>query len=602
MSGWAHTSGASPDKGEILNAYAAKAIDDDDDQILYFGMDRYAVDGSTDIGFWFFQQEIGLEGDGSFSGSQTEGDVLILATFTQGGAATNLRVFEWVDSGGNEQENISGPDEYGDCVPGTAGDGGCATVNNTTIEVPWTYTFKGESVGKWIPAGGFFEGGINLTDAGLDGCFSSFMAETRSSPEITAVLKDFALGDFEACDSGLVTTPANGSGTALTDSNENSIPDITIGTGSAGVDVTDSAVLDIAGTSTWAGTLQFYLCGPLDAPATCSTGGVPIGTAANVASTDLSYTYTSASANLTSVGRYCWRGEFTSSTDGVPDAKDDSLGECFEVLPVTPTLSTQVVDSSGTPLSPASVAFGQALYDQATLGGTAHKPGTNGGFEGAYTSINATNMQEAGGTITFTLVGPGDCTTVATGTGTNPGTPVTVDDGDGTYMSAGFTPGSPGAYSWKASYSGDSPNTSSVSHNGDCSDTNEDVTVQQLQPTMDTAQSFVPNDSATITVGTGAGNLAGSVVFALYVDDATCEGTAAYTSGSIDITTGTGSDTSKTVMSGNTTAYSTTGTTFHWIVTYTSTNPAHLSVTSGCGNEHSSITIDNGSTQPQAGS
>ena len=38
---------------------------------------------------------------------------------------------------------------------------------------------------------------------------------------------------------------------------------------------------------------------------------------------------------------------------------------------------------------------------------------------------------------------------------------------------------------------------------------------------MDTAQRFVPNDSATVTVASGAGNLAGSVRFRLY-DNATC--------------------------------------------------------------------------------
>lgn len=456
VSGWKHTSGASPDKGEILNAYAAKAIDGND-QILYFGMDRYAVDGSTDIGFWFFQAEIGLEGDGSFSGSQTDGDILILATFTQGGAATNVRVFKWEEGAGTVLTNISAGPVYGDCVGADPGDGGCATVNDTTIDVPWNFTFKGDSVGKWIPAGGFFEGGINLTQAGLEGCYSSFMAETRSSPELTAVLKDFALGSFEACASGLVTTPADGDGNALTDSNDNDIPDIYMG--SSGVDVRDSAVLNIVGTSTWSGTLRFFLCGPLlDASATCATGGVEVG--ANpiaVSSADSSYTYLSAVANLTAVGRYCWRGEFTSATDGVPsvtdqDALDGTDGECFEVL--------------------------------------------------------------------------------------------------------------------------------------------------QLQPTMSTAQSFVPNDSATVTVGSGGGNLAGSVVFKLYVNDATCTDPAAYTSGGIDITTGSGSGLSKTVMSANTTAYSTSGTTFHWVVEYTSTNSAHKNVTSGCGVEVSSITIDNNATPP----
>ena len=86
ISGWSHTSGASPDKAEILNAYAAKAIGENDDQILYFGMDRYAVDGSTDIGFWFFQSPVAAitEGPaaGTFSGEHVENDILILGTFT----------------------------------------------------------------------------------------------------------------------------------------------------------------------------------------------------------------------------------------------------------------------------------------------------------------------------------------------------------------------------------------------------------------------------------------------------------------------------------------------------------------------------------------
>jgi hypothetical protein len=597
ISGWAHTSGASPDKGEILNAYAAKAIDEGEDEILYFGMDRYAVDGSTDIGFWFFQGPVSTNEDGSFSGDHMEGDILILGTFTQGGASSDIRVFTWVDENGNEQEHIQGPTgEFGDCATST-GDGGCATVNNTTIEVPWNYTFKGESVGGWVPAGGFFEGGVNLTEAGLEGCFSSFLAETRSSPEITAILKDFALGDFESCDSTLATTPSDGAGTALTDNNTNDIVDIEIGTGGAGVDVTDSAILDIKGTSTWSGTLDFYLCGPILETELCDTGGYLVDSQ-SVSDADETMNYTSDSANLTSVGFYCWRGEFTSATEGVPDAEDSTLvNECFEVMPVTPDLSTQAVDSSGDPLT-GDVPFGDAVYDEASLSGTANQPGDDGpSLE--YPTIDATNGAFANGTIDFTLIGPGDCTTVATGSGSNPETGVSVS-GDGDYMSSGFTPDAPGDYHWQASYSGDSPNTLDATHNDDCSDTNEDVTVLQIQPTMDTAQEFVPNDSATVTAASGGGDLAGRVVFKLYVDNASCADDPDYTSDSIDITSGSGDGLSQTVMSDNTTAYSASGTTFHWVVEYTSTNSAHKNATSGCGNEHSSITIDNGVTQPSS--
>ena len=112
-----------------------------------------------------------------------------------------------------------------------------------------------------------------------------------------------------------------------------------------------------------------------------------------------------------------------------------------------------------------------------------------------------------------------------------------------------------------------------------------------LQPTISTAQSFVPNDSATVQVEAGQGDLAGNIRFRLY-DNATCTGTALYDSGSVAITTGTGSGRDRTVTSTNTTAYSTSKT-FSWLVEYTSTNNGHLNVTSVCDDEHSSIAIDN---------
>jgi hypothetical protein len=117
-----------------------------------------------------------------------------------------------------------------------------------------------------------------------------------------------------------------------------------------------------------------------------------------------------------------------------------------------------------------------------------------------------------------------------------------------------------------------------------------------LQPTISTAQSFVPNDSATVTVGSGRGDLAGSVRFRLY-DNQTCTGSHLYDSGAIDVSTGTGTGLSRTVSSANTTAY-TTNKTFSWLVEYTSTNDGHLNVTSVCDKERSSITILNNNPNP----
>ena len=601
-----------PDANELDDAFAIKFVDGTE-QHLFFGADRFDTNGSKDAGFWFFQKPVTPvppvgSADGTFTGEHTPGDVLVLTTFSGGGATVTIRVYEWMGPGGSVAA-LDEVDVQGDCVPGASDQELCATVNNTTIESPWAYSGKGEPALNQIAAGGFLEGGINLTDLGLDGCFSSYMATTRSSPSLTADPKDFVLDDFESCETEVTTTPADGATppVALTDGDDaDTLPEIQIGAGAAGVDVKDTAVVDVKGITLWDGSLDFYLCGPIST-GTCDEGGVKIGSAIDIDETTVQ-PIASASANLTEVGRYCWRGEFTSETEGVPDASDSSEGECFEVLPVTPTLTTQAVDENGDALT-GPVSFGEALYDEATLSGTADQPGTNGGsnpgeLDNEYPSINATNGADADGTITFTLRGPltspiGDsCDDLATGTGTNPETGVVVT-GDDDYMSSGFTPDSPGDFAWQASYSGStSGNTTGTSHNDDCDVAAEAVTVQQLQPNMDTEQNFVPNDSATVTVASGAGDLAGSVVFALYVGDEAEEcGTPAYTSGSIDITDGTGSGTSRTVVSDNTTAYD-EDESFAWVVTYTSTNAAHLGVTSGCGNEVSSIIIDNGVTQP----
>jgi hypothetical protein len=585
-----------PDANELDDAFAIKYVDGSGDQHLYFGADRFATNGTKDAGFWFFHEDVAAlppvgTADGLFSGVHTQpdpgnngfcnddnggnvpggqasplpaceyddndtaGDVLILTTFTGGGAVTTVRVFEWIGPSGSVAALLE-RGVQGDCVPGDGSQELCATVNDTTVETAWPYSGKGEPAANEIPSGGLLEGGINLSARGLEGCFSSFMATTRSSAELTADLKDFILGSFEACDTELTTTPANGLSTPanLTDSNSNGIPDIQIGTGTAGVDVKDKAFIDVKGTPNWAGTLDFYLCGPIDPPVEddigtpedetfegdlCDTGGVKIGATQNVSSADASApNFASEAANLTSVGYYCWRGEFLSDTDGVPNATDATRGECFEVLPVTPTLSTtawSTGDSSGSGLS-TPVDFGDPVYDKATLSGTAYQPGNTGHAD--YPTINASMVTPADGTITFVLVGPDGETVacdsdpdggddIASGTGTNP-EDVTVN-GDGDYFTSGFTPDAPGDYHWKASYTGDDPNTLGTSHNDLCNETAEDVTIQQIPTTIKTQQSWYPNDTATIT-STVAGDLlvaGGTVDFFLY-DNSSCTGTILY--------------------------------------------------------------------------
>ncbi|HEX9044854.1 MAG TPA: hypothetical protein VF802_07515 [Candidatus Limnocylindrales bacterium] len=530
---WKQTSTTSvQDKDDIEHAFAAAytanvtrcgSITSGDAltncKLLYFGADRFSNSGNTTMGFWFFKGPVGLNplpnplptgGTSTFTGQHTartivngqvvHGDILIVVDFLTGGAAPTVSIYEWVASGGNTTTHLDliggGTSSFASCtqapnpqankppVPPTGlGDNFCATVNQdgstgtATVISPWPFTPK-PNTGGIAGAGGtaafgiseFMEGGINMTALGLGNeCFSTFMAETRASSSPTSTLSDFALGGFGQCGSSTVTTPESSSGTALTDTNGNGIPDVSIGSGS--VQVKDHAAVSVTGTSTWTGTVSFSLCGPLDltSSTTCSTGGTAITPPATVSNSQT--TGDSALTTLTSVGRYCWRADFTSGTTGVPASSDGSSGECFEVLPVQPSLVTQVEPTSGT------VTLGSTISDTATLSGTARQPGTNGIGPGG--TINATNGAAAGGTISWTVQGPNSCTTTAF-------TPNSATvSGDGDYTSGTQTPTAVGQYVYVASYSGSSPNTLGVA-----------ATACTSQPT---AEKITVGSSSTLT-------------------------------------------------------------------------------------------------------
>ncbi len=161
-------------------------------------------------------------------------------------------------------------------------------------------------------------------------------------------------------------------------------------------------------------------------------------------------------------------GQFLVSLDNGPALLD----ECFTVNAVTPTLSTQ---------AGPGVLLGSPITDSAALTGTVTQP--------ANPVINTTGAAgpAAGGTITFKLYGPGDCTTLA-----HTSAAVAVS-GDGTYNtpSPQFVPTKPGTYHWVAQYSGSSPNTNGTTHNADCSDANESVVVTSVASSLTSAQSWV---------------------------------------------------------------------------------------------------------------
>jgi len=396
--------------------------------------------------------------------------------------------------------------------------------------------------------------------------FANTIPSTVTGNSDTADYKDTILKQappITNCTSSTVTTPktaANGD-----------IPPAGLSIGTGVVGVQDSAVVDLTGgTATPAGSVSFFLC-KLDSPALCTTGGTSVGT---TALTGASYPVTvlSPTAYVTSAGRYCWRAVFTGdAANGIPGSSDSRESECFTVNPVTPTLATTAGDD---------VLLGAAVTDSATLTGTATQP--------ANPVINLTGNAgpAAAGTITFKLYGPDSCATLAY---TSPTVSVS---GDGTYNSPNpqFVPTAAGTYHWVAEYSGSSPNTLASTHNADCTDVNEDVVVSTVPSSLTSAQTWVPNDSVTVSAP-GGGALAGSVSFALYASsDCAVGGDSAIYSTTVSVAGAS----PKTVTTSNTTAQSASGS-FSWLVSYDSTNPGQRDIPASC-HETSALTISNGGT------
>jgi hypothetical protein len=394
--------------------------------------------------------------------------------------------------------------------------------------------------------------------------FANTIPSTVTGNSDTADYKDTILKTappITNCTSTTVTTPKDGAGA--------NIPAGGLSIGTGVVAVKDSAVVSVVGgTATPAGSVAFSLC-KVDSPGLCTSGGTSVGST-NLSGASYPATVVSPTAFVTSAGRYCWRATWTGdSANGIPGSSDSSATECFTVNPVTPTLST----TAG-----PDVNLGTAVTDSATLSGTATQPAS------PVINLTGTGGAAAGGTITFKLYGPSNS---GCGALVFTSSPVTVS-GNGTYGPVSFTPTAPGNYHWVAVYSGNLPNTNGVTHNADCTDTNEDVTVTSVPSSMRTDQSWVPNDSATISAPAGTGNLAGTVSFALYASG-DCSGTAIYST-----TASVSGASPQTVSTSNTTAQLASGT-FSWSVAYDSTNSAQRDIPASC-HETSALTVSNGGT------
>jgi uncharacterized repeat protein (TIGR01451 family) len=330
ISQWLWTTVSQPqDKNDIAHAYAA-GYDHDGDLIVYFGLDRYASNGAAQVGFWFLKGNFGLAGGpatGSFVGTHQDGDVLVQIDFENGGSNPVVRVYEW--QGAGVAGSLALISTGGSCATAAAGDLRCAIASTSSTNPAWPFDDKFDSgTDNDIPAGGMVEGGINLTDLNLDdGCFASFLAETRSSPSEDSTLSDFAFGRFSLCATPTIETQVR--------QGDNSLG--SVGTINKGESVFDRATL--TGTKgVVEGSLKFFVCGPnASSVPNCATGGTQVGSAVTLAAGVAD----SASFTPASTGFYCFRAEYTPATGSkyLAASHTNSTTECFQVLPANVTIS-----------------------------------------------------------------------------------------------------------------------------------------------------------------------------------------------------------------------------------------------------------------------
>ena len=319
-------------KIDVMNAYANAYTAPDGDEILYFALEKNANEGNNNVGFWFLQDEVGCasaSGNNSFVGDHTDGDLLVVSAFTNGGTVSTIDVYRW--NGGANGALGTTPVAHGvdsRHTPVPPGDEACATVNapndgvGGTITTPWLTANKDDGVGHSLRTAEFFEGGVNLTDNDLGGqCFTTFIADTRSSQSLTATLFDFSRGQLGVCGATMTTQVSNA------------------GPVTPGTAVTDTAtVVGNRPLITPSGTVTFFLCGPI-ATGACDTGGTNLGTGTLSGSGDTA-SATSPTVNVSPAlvpGRYCFRAEWPGDLnyDALTEfGGPTGINECFTVAKI----------------------------------------------------------------------------------------------------------------------------------------------------------------------------------------------------------------------------------------------------------------------------
>ena len=254
-----------------------------------------------------------------------------------------------------------------------------------------------------------------------------------------------------------------------------------------------------AGQPTPTGTVDFFLCQPAQVTAGGCEGsaGTKIGATkplvAGAAASD-------STANTTTVGKYCWRAEYSGDSFYNSSSHTNAASECFTTAAQAPVIETNSAPQG------ASIVPGTTASDQVSVGG---------------------QFGPAAGTVTFFLCGPGlaDAATAAgcPSGGTQIGGAIALSGGSAT---SGWTTSAQtlgiGIYCWRSEYT---PAAGSQYTAGSHTNAGTEcfTTVKQPSHTVTssdpTGGNVLPGtsvtDSATVSGGAGQPTPTGTVKFFL---------------------------------------------------------------------------------------
>jgi hypothetical protein len=345
-----------------------------------------------------------------------------------------------------------------------------------------------------------------------------------------------------------------------------------------GIPVHDTATVtgnQVADTPS--GTVTFSLCGPTQTNVGCSTGGTAAGTGTLMGSGATASATSSPDVNTPASplapGTYCfratWPGDQNYPTPLTEFGGANGTNECFTVI-VIPTTTQTTPEQNGQAVT--TVNFGSSVTDHALV--TATQP--NGGpLTGTVTFFVCDPTQTSGGACpnpNGTQVGNLPVPTVDLGT--NPAT-ATAD-------SSAITANKTGTWCFRAVFT---PGTSAYSGSSDAS-SGECFTVTDTTAST-SAQTWLPNDTATVTSAHGA-PLNGKMTVQLYTGLSCASGSEV--SGQLYSTTLSNAASPAMLTTTNTTFMVSMTESVSWLVTFTSTDP-NVASSSHC--EVTSLTVTN---------